>query len=494
VLRIILFSLIALTAGVASAGPRLHPVHNADGSIQLAGHVYPNTHAYLTSPEFQAEGGRCGTERAPVLSPVIAQSDCTEQITHINVDYNDNRTFVVQVAFHIVSDTSGTGNITDAQVQSQIDILNQDYEAQPNTHGAPGNDAKIKFVLARFDPMGNPTTGITRTMNTAYFNEGEPNGNSPMKVALAWDATRYLNVYSSNLDIDMLLGYSTFPQEEAGQPDDGVVLEYQSVGLNPAYAPYDLGASATHEIGHYFGLFHPFQAPDSPSNATGCTGNNNTPYQQGDLISDTPRDKMSHSGCTPTPSECGDAGKMVPIENYMEYTDDSCMTTFTPEQINRARCGIVNYRTINTEPTSLFTFTSAALVTTFANTSTDAESTATQLHYNWDFGDGMTGTDQNPVHTYAAAGSYDVTLEVVDPGSASSTSKQTIVVSATGGNGSGDGSGNGNGGGDAGLGGGDDDGGNGSKAGGCCSAGGGDLSFLLSGAPIAFVLLRRRRR
>ena len=102
----------------------------------------------------------------------------------------------------------------------------------------------------------------------------------------------------------------------------------------------------------------------------------------------------------------------------------------------------------------------------------------------------MTGTDQNPVHTYAAAGSYDVTLEVVDPGSASSTSKQTVVVAATGGGGSGSGSGNGNGGGDAGLGG----GGNGSSGGGCCSANGGDLSFLLSGAPMAFVLLRRRRR
>ena len=167
------------------------------------------------------------------------------------------------------------------------------------------------------------------------------------------------------------------------------------------------------------------------------------------------------------------------------------MTKFTVEQVNRARCGIVNYRAINTEPTSLFTFASAALVTTFTSASTDVESTATQLHYNWDFGDGMTGTDQNPVHTYAAAGSYDVTLEVVDPGSASATSKQTIVVSATGG-GNGSGSGNGNGG-DAGIGGGDDDGGGSSPAG-CCSANGGDLSFLLSGGPIAFVLLRRRRR
>ena len=480
-LRNILFAGVTLLSGVAAA-ERPHPVQQADGSVELNGKVYASTHDWLTSPEFQAAGGRCGTERAPLLSPVIAQSDCTMAITHINQDYNDDRTFVIQVAMHIVSKTDGTGSITDDQVTSQIQILNDDYQAAANSHGAPGTNGKIKFVLARFDPMGNPSTGIDRVTNDTYFAEGDP-GTSAMKTALHWDTTRYLNLYSSGLDTAGLLGYATFPQESAGQADDGVVLAYQSVGANPAYTPYDLGASATHEIGHYFGLFHPFQ---------GACGSASQPYTSGDLILDTPRDKAAHYDCTPTPSECNEAGAMVPIDDYMEYTTDACMTKFTPEQVNRARCGIVNYRTINTEPKALFTFASTALVTTFTNTSTDAESTATQLHYNWDFGDGMTGTDQNPVHTYAAAGSYNVTLEVVDPGSAASTSKQTVVVAAVGGNGSGSGSGNGNGGGDAGIGGGDD-GGAGSP-GGCCSANGGDLSFLLSGAPIAFVLLRRRRR
>ena len=478
------FLFASLLVSTASA-ERLHPVHNTDGSVTANGHVYASTHDYLTSPEFQASGGRCGTEREPLLSPVIAQTDCSMSVTKINQDYNDNRTFVVQVVFHIVSNTDGTGNIADAQVASQIQILNDDYQAAANTHGAPGNNAKIKFVLARFDPQGNPTTGIVRTTNATYFNEGEPNGNSAMKAALAWDATKYLNIYSSNLDSVGLLGYSTFPQEEAGTSDDGVVLAYQSVGNNPAYTPYDLGASATHEIGHYFGLFHPFQG--------GC-GTVSKPYSTGDLISDTPRDSASHSGCTVTASDCGDAGKFVPIENYMEYTDDSCMTTFTPEQINRARCGIVNYRTINTEPTSLFTFNADQLVVAFTSTSTDAETTnAAQMHYNWDFGDGMTSTDQNPMHTYATAGSYNVKLEVVDPMSASNTSTQSIVVAdAGGGGGSGSNTGGGGGGGDAGLGGGGG-GTNGSQPGGCCSANGGDLSFLLAGAPLVLLLRRRRR-
>jgi hypothetical protein len=493
-------SIIAFMAGVASAAPRLHPVHNADGSIQVGSHSYPSQKAYFESAEWQQSGGRCGSDRIVFQSPVIAPSDCDMNGTRINADYTDGRTLVVQVVFHLVQKTDGTGNITDDQVRSQIQVLNEDYDALANTHGSMGNNASIKFVLARFDPMGNPTTGIERVTNNAYFSEGDAS-TSAMKNALHWDTTRYLNIYSSGLDASGLLGYATFPTESAGLAEDGVVLAYQSVGVNPAFTPYDLGASATHEVGHYFGLLHTFQTPlnSHSTQDTGCTGNANTPYQQGDFISDTPRDASSHGGCTPAPSDCGDAGKMVPIENYMEYTDDSCMTKFTVEQVNRMRCSIVNYRAVNTEPKSLFTFAANHLALTFTSTSTDAESTAAQLHYNWDFGDGATSTDQNPMHTYAAAGNYNVKLEVVDPGSAANTSTQAIAVSDTGmgsgsdgsgsdGSGS-DGSGTG-GGGDAGTSGGNEAGG---MNGGCCQAPKGGLSFLLCGFPVAFVLLRRRK-
>jgi PKD repeat protein len=156
------------------------------------------------------------------------------------------------------------------------------------------------------------------------------------------------------------------------------------------------------------------------------------------------------------------------------------------------RCSINNYRTVNTEPTAAFSFTNADLVVTFTNTSTDHESMASALHYNWDFGDGMTSTDQNPVHTYAAAGSYDVTLEVVDPMSAANSLKQSLTVAVTSVDGPID----------AGVtpptdGGNNGDATNadsGSTGGGCCQAPGGDLSFLLTGIPVGLMLLRRRRR
>lgn len=471
---------VALLGGTAAAGPRLHPVHSSNGTVTVGGHSYASQKAYFESAEWQASGGRCGTPSiaAADVQAAIAATDCSESATTINQAYLDGKTYVIQVVMHVVSKTDGTGNISDDQVKSQIQILNEDYQALANTHGAPGHDASIKFVLARFDPQGNPTTGIDRVQNNLYFQEGD-NGTSAMKTALHWDTSKYLNLYSNDLDSQGLLGYATFPWKRTTASNvDGVVLAYQSVGLNPAYTPYDLGASATHEIGHWLGLFHTFQS--------GC-GTANRPYSTGDLLADTVREQTANYGCTAVANGCND-GNNAPIENYMDYSQDQCMTTFTPEQIDRMRCAITNYRTVNTEPTAAFSFVAAGGAVTFTNTSTDAESMADALHYNWDFGDGMTSTEQNPVHTYAASGSYDVTLEVVDPMSAAGTSKQslTLTVAQTGSNANSD----------AGVTdpNGDGDGSNGSSSGGCCQAPKGGLSFVLTAIPVGFVLTRRRRR
>src|SRR3569832_383016 len=398
VLRNIL--LVALLGGVAAAGP-LNPIRHADGSIQGGDHTYPTQKAFFESQDWLQSGGRCGTKDPASLSliaPPTGTSDCGANATVINPAYIDGRTFVVQVVFHLVEKTDGTGHITDDQVRSQIQILNEDYQAIANSHGAPGNNAGIKFVLARFDPNGNPTTGIERVTNNSYFTEGDP-GTSPMKSALHWDPTKYLNVYSSGLDSQQLLGYATFPFDLAASPaQDGVVLTYQSVGNNAAYAPYDLGASATHELGHWLGLCHTFQS--------GC-GTASKPYSTADLISDTVAESSAARDCTAHASGCPN-GQNAPIENYMDYSYDTCMTTFTVEQVNRARCGIINWRTVNTEPKSLFSYNANMLAVTFTCASTDAESAAAQLHDIWDFGDGMTSTDQIPVHSFATAGYFTV--------------------------------------------------------------------------------------
>jgi hypothetical protein len=282
-----------------------------------------------------------------------------------------------------------------------------------------------------------------------------------MKDALNWDTKRYLNIYTN--DAAGYLGYATFPQQNAGQAQDGVVLLWSSVGRNSLGGPpYNLGRTATHEVGHWLGLFHTFQG--------GC-GTAGAPYTSGDLISDTNREKDPAFGCTPAASACAGAG-MNPIENYMDYSNDACMNKFTPEQMNRMRCAITNFRFINTAPKAQFTHTAVDKAVTFANTSTDAESALAMLKSQWTFGDGATSTDANPTYTYAADGTYNVKLEIIDPGSGTSTITQSVVVVTTPS--------------------GDSDGG--IDPGGCCQAPNSGTSFVLVGLPVVLVLLRRRRR
>jgi len=479
---------LALVTGAASAAPNASHAEvefRADGSVRVGTQVFPTPEAYHRSDLFRESGARCGTPAHEPVMELISASDCGLNSTKINQDYNDDKTLVIPVVFHVIKKTDGvTGNISPALIQSQVDILNEDFNAVAGTPGGMGTNTKLLFVLAKLDPMGNPTTGIDYVTSNTYFSDPGSSGQNAMKRALKWDPTRYLNIYTNNAGGGGILGYATFPAEEAGGPEDGVVLNWTYVGRNPPNAaPFDQGRTATHEVGHYLGLYHTFQG--------GC-GSTNAPYTSGDLISDTAREAQPNYDCKPVASGCG--GGMSPIENYMDYSEDLCMTKFTVEQANRIRCSIINYRWVNTPPTAGFTYTANGLAATFTSTTTDAESAANALKYAWTFGDGATSTEQNPMHTYTAAGTYDVTLDVIDPGSGTSTTTQMVMVTASTAPDAGTDSGTGTGP-DAGVGGG---GGNqspdGDEAGGCCDAPGSGSSAVLCGVPVLLVTLRRRRR
>ena len=450
-----------LVSGASAAPAR--PDYRPDGTVRVGNKTFPSHAAYFQSSLFRESGARCGSVHKPTPEE-LAPTDCSFSHTTINPEYNDGRTLVIQVVFHVIKTSGGMGDISPAMLQSQIDILNEDFLALMGTPGSMGNDAKIEFVLAKFDPQGNPTTGIDVVTNNAYFNDPGPSASNPMKQALKWDTTRYLNVYTN--DSAGFLGYATFPTQEAGGPEDGVVLLWTAVGRNSPEVPYDQGRTATHEIGHYLGLFHTFQ--------DGCAAGG--PYDSGDLIADTIRERDPQFDCVVAASACG--GGNNPIENYMDYTNDTCMTKFTAEQANRMRCSLVNFRTVNTKPMAAFTYSANLLAVTYTSTSSDAETTPELLHYSWDFGDGQTSTEQSPAHTYAANGTYNVTLTIVDPGSGTATASQSVTVMATPPEP------------DADPGGDDDDGpGNG----GCCQTGGGEASFVLLALPVALILRRRRR-
>jgi hypothetical protein len=247
--------------------------------------------------------------------PLKKAGDCTMSRTIIQDEYWPTQTYTIPVVFHIIHKRDGTGNISDQRIRNQVSVLNQDYGAISGSAGERGYNTKIQFKLA----------GITRTANDNWFNDQDEVG---FKRTLGWDQNRYLNVYVNSAS--GYLGYAYLPQEDAGDVYDGVVLLYEAIGgRNNGFDTYDQGRTLVHEVGHYLGLLHTFEG-------YGCFEG----YTSGDLVADTHSENDEHYDCRQT-STCGTPDD---IHNYMNYTTDSCMYEFTPEQANRLVCSLVNYR------------------------------------------------------------------------------------------------------------------------------------------------------
>ena len=204
---------------------------------------------------------------------------------------------VVPVYFNII--TSGAaGSVPQARVTKQMTVLNKAFSS-----------AGFTFQLK----------ATKRVNNASWFNLGYgSSAERAMKTALRKGGTNTLNIYTANLS-GGLLGWATFPFDgNAGDKLDGVVLLHSSLPGGSA-APYNLGDTGTHEVGHWMGLWHTFQG--------GCAG-------AGDQVADTPAEKSPAFGCPAGRNTCPAPG-MDPIRNFMDYTDDSCMNMFTAGQ--RAR-------------------------------------------------------------------------------------------------------------------------------------------------------------
>lgn len=272
---------------------------------------------------------RCLTpDRAATSNFASAPSDCSANSTTILPVYDPTDILEIPVVVHILHRTNGVGDITDFKVQTQINILNQDFEAITGSNGAAGTNSRIRFKLATTDPQGNATSGITRSANNNWYND---TGN--YWSSLSWDPTRYLNIYTNQAS--GALGYVPYlPQTgPAGSSSDRVVILWTAFGKNaPIGPPYNKGRTTTHEVGHFLGLFHTFDS--------GC-GTQSSCLSTGDLICDTERESSPTFGCPGNKSSCNSSD---PIANYMDYSDDLCMDNFTPQQSNRMRCTLMNYR------------------------------------------------------------------------------------------------------------------------------------------------------
>lgn len=231
-----------------------------------------------------------------------------------------NGVITIPVVVHVVYNNS-TENISDAQIQTQIDVLNDDFRrlnADADGTWSQAADSEIEFCMATVDPSGNATNGITRTSTSvSAFGTNDQVKFSSQGGKDAWPADDYLNVWVCDIS-GGILGYAQFP---GGNPaTDGVVCDYQYFGtIGTATAPFNLGRTMTHEVGHYLNLRHIW-------GDGGCSVD--------DFVSDTPTSDGPNYGCAPNTVSCGTTDM---VQNYMDYSDDGCMNLFTQGQRDRMR-------------------------------------------------------------------------------------------------------------------------------------------------------------
>lgn len=271
----------------------------------------------------------------PGMEQRMQQIEAATQSWIADPSHRTGAVITIPVVVHVVYNTAAQ-NISDAQIQSQINVLNADFRKlnadvanTPSVFAGLAADCQIQFCLAQRDPNGNATTGIVRkSTTTTSFSTNDNVKRTANGGDDAWNSSQYLNLWSANLS-GGVLGYAQFPGGTAAT--DGVVILYSAFGVSgAANAPYNLGRTATHEVGHWLNLRHIWGDAN-------C-GN--------DQVTDTPTSQTSNFGCPTFPHvTCSNGPNGDMFMNYMDYTDDACMFMFTTGQSARMTAAINTYRT-----------------------------------------------------------------------------------------------------------------------------------------------------
>ncbi|GAB3960666.1 hypothetical protein GCM10028805_58320 [Spirosoma harenae] len=337
----------------------------------------------------------------------------------------------IPVIVHVVHNGEAVGvgrNISQAQVQSQLAVLNEDYRRKTGTRGFNDNplgaDIEIEFCPAVVNPQGQPLAepGIDRyNGNRTTWNKDNIEG--VLKPSTYWNPDKYYNIWVVDLNepsvSGQLLGYAQFPSQsnlpgiptDSPASTDGVVVYYRAFGSSDKgsfpvlQSPYNLGRTLTHETGHWLGLRHIW------GDAT-CGD---------DFCADTPPQASASSGCQVGRISCGGTNM---VQNYMDYSNDACSNIFTINQKDRIRavmaisprrltllssnvCGTQ----VATRPTSNFRIDNQQVLLGGQVKFTDlSDGFPTQWLWTFEGGTPSTSTEQNPTVTYNQPGKFKVTL------------------------------------------------------------------------------------
>ena len=304
--------LSALTLGLASlfgSSALAAGDHGAKGAFVFNGKAFSSQKAFVDS------GNRCSTRALTDLEQRLFDAEHSSWLAERRsagkpFAARPNGSVNVPVYFHVINNgsTLALGNIPDSQIAAQIAVLNAAYAGTPFT-----------FTLVQ----------TTRTTNASWYTLAPGSAaESQAKAALRQGGSGSLNIYSANPG-GGLLGWATFPQDYASNSvQDGVVVLFSSVPGGTA-SPYNEGDTGTHEVGHWLGLYHTFQGACRPG---------------GDRVSDTPSERSAAFGCPTGRDSCANKAGLDPITNFMDYTDDSCMNTFSGGQSTRMDSMHAQYR------------------------------------------------------------------------------------------------------------------------------------------------------
>jgi hypothetical protein len=312
----------------------------------------------------------------------------------------------VNVYFHVINEGSSAedGNVSDAQIQDQIDVLNDSFSGVTG-----GADTGYRFNLA----------GIDRTTNSNWFNLDywDIDGEEALKTELRQGGYGDLNIYSANL-LDGILGWAYFPVEDPNESDmtfDGVMALYSSLPGGDA-EPYNEGDTITHEVGHWLGLYHTFE--------NGC-------YEPGDEVDDTPFEAEPAFGCPGGSDTCPQSGD-DPIHNFMDYSDDGCMDEFTAGQGARMQAIGISLRGFAAGPAfpaiTTFSPTSGPVGTSVTINGSDLGG-ATDVEFNGTDAASFTVNSSTKITAAVATGTTSGTISITTPdGTATSAGNFTVTL------------------------------------------------------------------